>query len=61
MDDLPRRFAVKMVAMAFAAIVTGLLLMALGSTHGALLAGVVACGLALARWEYWRWNAKRRR
>lgn len=50
-----------MLAWSLTAIVTGVLVTAANSERAASIAAVVACVAALAGWEYWRWNARRRR
>ena len=61
MNDLPTRLAVKMVALALTAIVTGLLISGFSSEQAALISGALACVIVLAGWECWNWNARRRR
>jgi hypothetical protein len=61
MNDDGTRFAARMVAWSLTAIATGVLMAAISSERAALVAAVVACVAALAGWECWRSNARRRR
>jgi hypothetical protein len=51
--------AARMLARSLATLVAGLLMLALTSERGAVIAGIAACIAALGGWEYWHWRGRR--